>query len=161
MKIFSSYTKGFIAIAAALSISSSIACLCVYMGTFEEFSKLHPVIVRGTVYEHGQALRDRPGFFKTMTVTVSDTIKGSFPHTEVEFFGDTGMSCLRYITLEDYPLGSEHLFILESDKSAQPLIVCGESSVLITDSTVQGHMRDANGYLTYERDLEEFLDKVK
>ena len=132
-----------------------------YMGVFEEYSKLHPIVVRGTVHEHGDTLPNRSDYFKTMTVTVSETIKGSFPHTAFEFFGDTGMSCLRYITLEDYPIGSEHLFILESEEALQPLMVCGESSVLITQGTIQGHLRDANGYHTYEQDLDEFLTKLR
>lgn len=161
MKIFSLSTKSIIAIAVAVYVSSGFACTCMFAGIFEEFAEQHPIIVRGTVYQHGEILPNNSDYFKTMTIVVSETIKGSFPHTAFEFYGDTGMSCLRYITLDDYPIGSEHLFILESEESLQPLMVCGESSLLIQGDTVQGHVRDASGYHTYELDINELLERVR
>ncbi len=71
------------------------------------------------------------------------------------------MSCLRYITLDDYPVGSEHLFILTNDESLQPLLVCGESSLLINGDTVQGHVRDDSEYRTYELGYDELLERVR
>jgi len=160
MKIFSLETKATIIIVAALSFGSSLACSCHYMGVFEEFVKEHPIVVRGTVQKHGEQLRDQSSSFKTMSIVVSETIKGNFPHSEFEFFGDTGMSCLRYITLENYPVGSEHFFILESEEFNQPLMVCGESSVLIMGDIVKGYSLHG-GYSTYEKDLNVFLEQIR
>lgn len=147
--------------ASTVFASSSYACSCAPAGVFEVFAEQHPFIVRGTVLQHGEKLPNNSGYFRTMTIGVSNTLKGNFPHSTFEFYGDTGMSCLRYITLDDYPVGSEHLFILASDEVLQPLMVCGESSLLINGDTVQGQRRDANGDPTYEIDLSELLDSLR
>lgn len=160
MKIFSLETKAIFIVVAALSFGSSVACTCLYMGSFEEFVQEHPIVVRGTVQGHGEQLRNRSSYFETMSIAVSGTIKGYFPHSEFEFIGDTGMSCLRYITSEDYPIGSEHFFILESEEPIQPLMVCGEASVRIMGDIVKGHSLHG-GYSTYEKDLDEFLEKIR
>lgn len=118
MKVISLKVKGIVATLIALSTSFSFACMCIFMGAFADFSKLHPNVVRGTVIGYGEELQNQSNYFKTMTVTVTESIKGAYPHDEVRFRGDTGMSCLRYITRDDYPIGSEHLFILESDYSS-------------------------------------------
>lgn len=161
MNIFSFSTKCMVTIVAALSMSASFACMCIFAGIFEEFAEQHPIIVRGTVLEHGEELPNISDSFKTMTVFVTNTVKGNFPHTTFDFYGDTGMSCLRYIALNDYPIGSEHLFILESDEPLQPLMVCGESSLLINGNIVQGHIREASGYRTDEVDLNELLERLR
>lgn len=115
MSVLSPSMKLVLAVTSSLVMSGSFACMCIYAGTFEEFADQHPFIVRGTVTQHGERLPNISGYFKTMTIAVSNTHKGNFPHTTFEFYGDTGMSCLRYITGADYPIGSEHLFILASD----------------------------------------------
>lgn len=161
MNILSIRYKLILTVLAAFAINTSFACMCVNLGSFEEFATLHPIIVRGSVREYGEALPNGSGYFNTMTIEVSETIKGDFPHLVFQFYGDTGMSCLRYITAEDYPLGSEHLFILESGNSLQPLMVCGESSVRIVGTTVRGHTLDENGYQIYEKALEEVLNQVR
>lgn len=153
--------KWVLAVASTVFASGSYACSCVSAGVFEVFAEQHPIIVRGTVLQHGERLPINSDYFRTMTIGVSNTLKGDFPHSTFEFYGDTGMSCLRYITLDDYPIGSEHLFILASDEALQPLMVCGESSLLINGDTVQGQVRDGNGYRTYEIDLNELLDRVR
>lgn len=153
-------TKFILTVVTAFLYGSSIACTCLYMGTFEEFATEHPVIIKGTVQEYGEQLHNRSGYFQTMSIAVSESIKGSFPHSRLELFGDTGMSCLRYISSEDYPIGSEHLFILESDELVQPLMVCGEASVQITGETVTGHSLHS-GYRKYERNLDEFLAQIR
>lgn len=150
-----------VAVTAALSMSSSLACSCFYAGVFDEYSRQQPIVVRGTVAEHGAQLRNRSGVFATMTVDVSDSVKGCFPHARFQFEGDTGKSCLRYITDNDYPIGSEHLFILASEESFQPLMSCGESSVLIKGDKAEGHLMDVNGYRTYEVDLEELVESLE
>ena len=146
---------------AALSVSTAIACTCFYAGTFEVYSKQHPIIVRGVVESYGVELSTNPGIFKTMKVSVSDTIKGSFSHHSFEFFGDTGMSCLRYITRQDFPIGSEHFFLLEDDDISQPLMSCGEASVAIHGDSIQGHAIGENEYIMYEMGVEEFINKVR
>lgn len=161
MKVFSQWTKAFIALVATISMSSGFACTCMFAGVFAEFAEQHPIIVRGTIHQHGEKLPNNSSYFKTMTVVVSETVKGTFPHTAFEFYGDTGMSCLRYIALDDYPIGSEHLFILESEESLQPLMVCGESSLLIQGDSVQGHIRDATGFHTYELKIDDLIERVR
>lgn len=161
MKIYSLYTKSIVFAFAALSVSAAIACTCFYAGTFEVYAKQHPIIVRGVVESYEAELRTISGIFKTMKVSVSDTIKGSFPHSTFEFFGDTGMSCLRYITRQDFPIGSEHFFILEDNDVSQPLMVCGEASVAIHGETIQGHTLGENRYEVYEMGVEEFINKVR
>ena len=161
MKLSSLYTKSIVLALAALSVTTAIACTCFYAGTFEVYAKQHPIIVRGVVESYGAELPTNAGIFKTMRVSVSDTIKGSFPHTTFEFFGDTGMSCLRYITRQDFPIGSEHFFLLEDDDASQPLMVCGEASVAIHGDSIQGNMISENEYVVYEMDVEGFIQKVR
>ncbi|KKO10923.1 hypothetical protein LCGC14_0024060 [marine sediment metagenome] len=161
VRILSLSMKGGLVVVATLFASASFACTCIFSGAFEVFAEQHPVIVRGKVLQHGERIPNNSGYFKTMTIVVSDTLKGSFPYSTFEFYGDTGMSCLRYITLDDYPVGSEHLFILASDESLQPLMVCGESSLLINGDTVQGRVRDGGGYGTYELNLGELMERVR
>lgn len=161
MKICSRQIKGLLATIAALSFGSSVACTCLYMGAFEEFAQSYRVVVRGTVLGYGEQLPNKSDYFKTMSVSVSESIKGEFAHSEIEFFGDTGMSCLQYITSEDYPIGSEHLFILESEGPVQPLLVCGESSVRIVGDSVEGQILDSGVYSPYSKNLDEFLELVR
>lgn len=161
MRKLPSLMKWALSIASTVFASGSYACSCAPGGGFEVFAEQHPVIVRGTVLQHDERLPNNSDYFRTMTISVSNTLKGDFPHSTFEFYGDTGMACLRYITLDDYPVGSEHLFILASDDALQPLMVCGESSLLINGDTVQGRSRDTNGYGTYEIDLNELLDRVR
>lgn len=153
-------SRASLALAAALWASASLACTCVYEGPFTDFAKQHPIIVRGTVQSYGDTLRNHSDRFETMTVTVREIIKGDFPHRQFEFFGDTGMSCLRFITLHDYPIGSEHLFILRDTETVQPLMVCDESSVEIIDNSVHGRVHVPEGIRSYEEALETFLQKL-
>ena len=127
------------------------------MGKFQVFAQSHPIVVRGTISKHGDALRINPEYFKDMTIAVTDVVKGDFPHTSFEFYGDTGMSCLRYITADDYPIGSEHLFILSDNSAVQPLMVCGESSVLIQGNTVVGR----ESFEKYTMKLDELIQLVR
>lgn len=161
MNISSLYSKSLALAIAALSFSSALACTCFYAGTFEVFAKQHPIIVRGVVESYGAELPTNAGFFKTMKVSVSDTIKGSFSHSTFEFFGDTGMSCLRYITRQDFPIGSEHFFLLEDDDTSQPLMSCGEASVAIHGDSIRGNVIGENEYIDYEMGVEEFIKKVR
>ncbi|MGJ8690490.1 MAG: hypothetical protein ACSHXZ_13335 [Gammaproteobacteria bacterium] len=154
--------KGALVVCAVLSMGTSFACMCFFSGIFEDYADQHPIVIRGTVTQHGEELPNiSTGYFRTMKIDVSGTIKGSFPHTTFEFYGDTGMSCLRYISLRDFPVGSEHLFILRSDESLQPLMSCGESSLLILGDTVQGYVQEASGYNTYELGLEELIGRLQ
>ena len=161
MKLSSLYTKSIVLALAALSVTTAIGCTCFYAGTFEVYAKQHPIIVRGVVESYGPELPTNAGIFKTMKVSVSDTIKGSFPHSTFEFFGDTGMSCLRYITRQDFPIGSEHFFLLEDYDASQPLMVCGEASVAIHGDSIQGNMISENEYVVYEMGVEEFIQKIR
>ena len=138
MKAFSLKTRCSLLMLLSLASSSSLACTTLYIGDFLEFSKTQPVIVRATVSSHGAILRINADYFEEMTVTVTGVVKGDFSHDSVVFFGDTGSSCLRYITRAEFPIGSEHLFILESSDSRQPLLVAGESSVRVLGDTILG-----------------------
>ena len=141
----------------AIASSSSLACTMLYQGPFATFAQMQPVIVRARVIAHGDSLHSRADYFEEMTVAVSEVIKGDYSNERIEFFGDTGMSCLRYITLEQFPIGSEHLFILEGSKPRQPLMAVGESSVRIEGDTVHG--RDLAE--EYAMSLAELLVRVR
>lgn len=161
MKIASLYTASLVLAIVALSANTASATSCIYAGTFEVFAKKHPIIVRATVDSYGSLVPNRADVLRTMKVTVSETIKGAFPHSTFEFFGDTGMSALRYITRYDFPIGSEHFFLLEDDGISQPLMVCGEASVVIHGDSVQGNRLGENGYEVYEMGVEEFIQKIR
>ena len=160
MKIASLYTASLVLAIVALSVNTASATTCLYAGTFEVFAKKHPIIVRATVDSYGSLVPNRTDVFRTMKVTVSETIKGVFPHSTFEFFGDTGMSALRYITRQDFPIGSEHFFLLEGDGISQPLMVCGEASVAIHGDSIHGNKINENQYEVYELGVEEFIQKV-
>ena len=161
MKIASLYTASLVLAIVALSVNTASATTCLYAGTFEVFAKKHPIIVRATVESYGSLVPNRNDVFRTMKVTVSETIKGVFPHSTFEFFGDTGMSALRYITRYDFLIGSEHFFVLEDDDAIQPLMGCGEASVVIHGDSVQGNRLGENGYEVYEMGVGEFILKVR
>lgn len=161
MKIPSLYTASLVLAIVALSVNTASATSCIYAGTFEVFAKKHPIIVRAVVDSYGTLVPNHADVFRTMKVTVSETIKGSFPHSTFEFFGDTGMSALRYITRQDFPIGSEHFFLLEDDDLSQPLMVCGEASVAIHGDSIRGNAIGENGYIVYEMGVEEFIQKVR
>lgn len=161
MKISSFYTTSLLLAVLTLFANPASATTCFYAGTFEVFAKKHPIIVRAVVDSYGSLVPNHADVFRTMKVNVSETIKGSFPHSTFQFFGDTGMSALRYITRQDFPIGSEHFFLLEDDDAFQPLMGCGEASVGIHGDSVQGHTLGENGYEVYEMGVGEFIQKVK
>ncbi|PCI74710.1 MAG: hypothetical protein COB20_14710 [SAR86 cluster bacterium] len=157
MKILSLPIRSTLIILIAIAGSSSLACTSIYIGKFQNFSNTQPIVVRATVVIHGESLRSRADYFEEMTVVVTDVIKGDFPYRSFTFFGDTGMSCLRYITREEFQIGSEHLFILQNAEARQPLLVAGESSVRIEGDTIYG--RDL--FEEYTMPLEELVELVK
>jgi len=138
-----------------LSSSYAMACTCMYGGKFQEYSASYPVVVRGTVLSYGALLRTNERYFETVTIAVSAVVKGTLQHSRVELQGDTGMSCFRYISSNAYPIGSEHLFSLSNSEQQQPLWGCGESSVRIRGSVVEGV--DGNGGGFYRVDIDEFM----
>lgn len=143
----------------ALSSSYAMACTCMYGGKFEIYSSSNPVIVRGTILSYGAKLRTNDRYFETVTIEISDIVKGNFQHSRVELQGDTGMSCFKYISSAAYPIGSEHLFSLSSNEPLQPLWGCGESSVQISGSVAEGI--DGNGGGFYKIDLNELINLVR
>jgi hypothetical protein len=161
MKLISRICRNLSPALILLTAGSAFACSCLYVGPFEVYSRNYPIVVRGTVMDHGETLSINSDYFATMGIEVNEIVKGDYPHDAFDFYGDTGMSCLRYITAEDFPLGSEHFFILSDTNALQPLLVCGESSVRIEDSTVLGREPGANGYVTYEMSVDEFLARVR
>ena len=78
-----------------------------------------------------------------------------------DFYGDTGMSCLRYITAEDFPLGSEHFFILSDTDAVQPLLVCGESSLRIEGDRVHGQQPGPAGWEPYSVPIDLLLASLQ
>ncbi len=146
---------------AAIAISSSYACTCFYQGVFLEYAEAHPIVVRGTISGYGEPLRNDETYYESMTVAVNSVVKGTYPHRRIEFQGDTGMSCLRYVTERDYPIGSEHFFIVSDQAVQQPLLVCGEGSVLLTGERIEGRNPPGSAELTYSIALADFLAALK
>lgn len=141
------------------SSSYAVACSCMYGGKFQDYSASYPVVVRGTVLSYGAQLRTNERYFETVTIEVSDVVKGTVQHSRVELQGDTGMSCFRYISSAAFPIGSEHLFSLSNSEQRQPLWGCGESSVRVRGSVVEGV--DGNGGGSYRVDIDEFINLLQ
>jgi hypothetical protein len=156
-----SITNLFPVLALLLATGGAFACSCFYVGTFDVYSRHYPIVVRGTVTDHGETLSINSDYFATMGIEVNERVKGDYPHDAFDFYGDTGMSCLRYITAEDFPLGSEHFFILSDTNALQPLLVCGESSVRIEGNTVHGQELGPDGYTPYAMPVDEFLSRLE
>lgn len=150
-----------IVLLAALASGNVMACSCAHMGIFHEYAGLHPIVIRGTVVGYGSTLRINENYFGTMVVAVDEVIKGSLTFKAVEFYGDTGMSCLRYISEDQYPPGSEHLFILQADTERQPLLGCGEVSVVIDGDRIIGSSPGTGGYSAYEMALEDLIQLLE
>lgn len=146
-------------VTVVLSSSYAIACSCRYGGKFEVYSSSNPIVVRGTILSYGTELRNDDRFFETMTIEISDVVKGTIQHSRIELQGDTGVSCFKYISLNAYPIGSEHLFSLRSTEQLQPLWGCGESSIRIKGSVAEGFDRNERGF--YNIDLDELIGRIK
>ena len=142
-----------------LSSSYAIACSCIYGGKFQTYSSSNPVVIRGKVLSYGPELRSNDRYFETMTIEISDVVKGNIQHSRIELQGDTGMSCFKYISSSAYPIGSEHLFSLSSSEQRQPLWGCGESSIRINGSVAEGV--DGNDGSFYKIDLDELISLVR
>ena len=138
----------------------ALACTCFYQGEFIEYSRSHPIVIKGRVAFHGQQLRNRENTFTSMLIEVSEVIKGSLDERTVELEGDRGMSCLQYITAEQFPIDSEHLFLLSSAQPVQGLGVCGETSVRVNNGIVEGMSRTSQGMQSYELPLEDVIERI-
>ena len=159
LKISFREMKPILAMIIALSSTYAMACSCFYGGKFQEYSASFPIVVRGTVSSYGDTLRNREGYFSTMYIDVSDVVKGDFSSNHVELQGDTGMSCFKFITNSQFPIGSEHLFLITNNQTTQPLWGCGESSVRIIGDFAEGI--DGNGTGFYRIKLEELVDLIR
>jgi len=118
-------------------------------------------VVKATVkrYGLGRALNWGLGF-TSMTVKVTEVIRGPFVHSELTLTGDDGgLSLSAPITEEQYPIGSEHYFSLSADTKIQPLDSCGESSVLIKGDTIEGGSTHY-GLIIYTLDIQDFIRQL-
>ncbi len=146
-----------------MGAQQAFACSCMDMGRFAEFSRHSPNVARITVIAHGKKFNCGQECSDTMSVAVNEVIRGDVPIKELTLYGDTGMSCLTYIDLKTYPIGSEHLIILQDSESLQPLLGCGEPTVAIVDNTVVGKERDdrTGQYSSYRLSLDQFIKNLK
>lgn len=151
-----------VSVSFLLSPLTTMACSCIYGGVFAEYSTAAETIVRATITGYGPELSSIDNYYETMRVEVNDVIKGDLSQKVITIYGDTGMSCLSYITAEKYPLGSEHLIALPDNSDFQPLGApippkgCGEASVRVNGDQVEGVDLLNRGAYFYE--LGEFIE---
>ncbi|GAB4541948.1 MAG: hypothetical protein Tsb0014_34220 [Pleurocapsa sp.] len=139
--------------------SESLACSCFYHGEFARNSIFHEGVIRAKVVKYGQKYHDT--IFKTMTVEITNVIKGDFNHSTLEFIGDLGGSCREYISSNKFGIGQEFLFVIGDREKVQELAGCGESSILVDDDTVKGYKLTSNGYESYSMSLDAMIKEMK
>ena len=144
----------FIVAVVSLFPKTTLACSCIYGGEFSEYSSAAQTIVRATVVGYGPELSNIKNHYETMRVEVTQVVKGEPLEDMITIYGDTGMSCLSYIAAEKYPLNSEHFIALPDNTDFQPLGAaippkgCGEASVRVNGSQVEGVDRNRSAYYT-------------
>ena len=137
------------------------ACSCGFDGgRFWKFSE-GGTVAKGTVTAISDLPEEGDPAHPTMTVAIDDVVTGSFSHDVVVLEGDRGWDCLKYVGGQEYPIGSEHLFILLDDDLVQGLFVCGETSVRIREGRVYGERRLFGRFRTYSVDYDRFVRKLK
>jgi len=116
-------------------------------------------IVRARVKAHDSRLGAA-----SITVEVTEVIRGEYNHTELTLIGySNGRSLANNITALQYRVNSEHFFLLSNDDKVQPLIIadaCRESSVEIRGNTIVGGQRDLFSRNGYTLELQDFLNEL-
>jgi len=131
-----------------------------YAGEFKEFAK-GQTVVKGIVESLGSKLEHDEGLHATMKVSIRELIKGSYPYKSVNLMGDPGYMCLTYIDSKEYPIGSEHLFILFSQDKEQGLAGCGEVSVSISSGKIHGTKLTDKKFVNYSVNYDRFIKILK
>lgn len=140
--------------------SASLACSCIYGGEFAKNSRFYDGVVRAKVIEYGQRHRGE-AVYKSMIVEVTDVIKGTFNHTELELMGDLGYQCREYVDSRKFGIGKEFLFVIRNEEAVQELAGCGESSILVDGDTINGYKLTGDGYKPYSMSLDAMIEKMK
>ena len=147
-------------VAFVFSSQTTFACSCMYAGKFIEYTS-NGGIVRANVKELGSKLSHGDTLYESMTVEVSEVIKGQYNKKEITFLGDPGHLCRAYVDSERFKIGSEHLISISNNDPIQPLGGCGESAVVIKDGKVQGVEIIDKRYESYSIDLKDYLKMLK
>jgi len=148
-----------IAVLVLISLQSAYACSCTYRGKFTEYAK-GSVVIEAEIKSYGTKLGHGKTLHKTMKVSITEVIKGTFSHTSIEFQGDPGHLCLSYVDSEKYPIGSKHLFAVLNEQK-QGLGGCGEVSVSIVGGKVNGIEMVDGKWFQYSVDYDDFIKTVK
>ncbi len=152
------YSLAFVFITVFFSIPSpSFACSCDYVGKFSEYTLGDKGIVRATVKEYGPKLPHGETLYESMTVEITDVIKGKYNNKKLTLLGDPGHLCRDYVDSTRFKVGTEHLISISSEKTTQPLGGCGESSVAIKDDQIVGVEWKDNKRNNYSMNLREFV----
>lgn len=141
------------------SSQAAYACSCAYIGSFINYTK-NGGVVRATIKEFGLKLSNGSTFYESMTVEVSQVIKGEYSEREITFLGDRGFNCRAYVDSERFKIGSEHLISLSNNDPIQPLGGCGESAVLIKDGKVHGEELINNKFESYSITLQDYFEML-
>lgn len=145
---------------------TSHGCSCFNGGKFTKYSE-SASIVRGAIQRHGPQFVFENNSYPTMTVLVSEVVRGNYSNSNIVFIGDSGVDCFAPITANIYPINSEHLFAVFAQSEQQVLNGCGEVSVSIVDGEVNGgFLREGkwwrkSKWIEYSLDYDKFLQMLK
>lgn len=139
----------------------SMACSCAYAGKFVEYALDGKGVVRAKIKNYGPRLSHGKTLYESMTVEVTQVVKGNYKAAELTLLGDPGHLCRAYVDSQRFEIGSEHFFAILDDDSRQALGGCGESSVIIKDDLVEGRELTDKGFKLYTLKVSELVEALK
>ena len=134
------------------------ACTCLYQGEFIEYSKKNPLVVRGIIEYNDFQVDSSIGNIRSMYLLITEVVKGDISYSRIRLSGGDGLSCEKRISRTEYPDGSEHFFILRNNREVQSLLGCGEVSVKIVDSNIEGVSPIIGGVSKYQMPIIKFKE---
>ena len=146
-----------LALVLSFPASSSFACSCINGGEFANNSQYSDEIIRAKVIAINYGKKSLGTFSKSMTVEVTDIIRGNFPHSELELIGDEyGVICGSRINSQK----REFLFDIHNLEEKQVFSECGESSVLIENNIVKSRRLSSSGYQPYSMPFNTMMGRM-
>ena len=160
MKIIMNNYTFLIMVISALFSAPSFSCSCSYAGNFVEYTLGKKGVVKATIKEFGQKLPHGKTLYESMTVEITEIIKGNYKGKQLTLLGDPGDLCRDYVDSRRFKIGSQHLILLSNENSSQPLDGCGESSVVIRNGKVEGVEWKDKKKIKYTIELNTFIKKI-
>lgn len=147
----------FVAVLLALGTNDAMACSCAWRGSFIEYARQSPAVVKARVTNYGKRLSHGESLFESMTIEVVAVLKGDVSFRRIELLGDPGFLCRDYVDSGRFVIGKEYVIALHEESASQAFGGCGESWMEIDGEFVNGTDWSNGGPRKYAMPLEDLL----